>query len=243
MKILAWFVLFTLFGNPFVALFAVIVIYWLLDRWTLGILPDPFRLVSRWRRLRGLDAELAANPHNRKARRDRAEILLQLRRPKAAFAGIRPNVEAGDHDPHTLFLAGKAAFAAGESGVGRKLLEAVREEDPAFAQNRVDLELGRGLLAAGHAELAHEALERFVEARSSTIEGNVLLSRARDAVGDPSGARAARTAAWQAYVGAPRFVRRTERWWAWRANPLRPILWGSLAAAGLAGLVTAATLY
>ncbi|MEO1227845.1 MAG: hypothetical protein AAFZ18_02995 [Myxococcota bacterium] len=243
MKILTWFVLCTLFGNPFVALFAVIVLYWLLDRWTLGILPDPFRIVGRYRRLWRLDAQLEANSHDRKARFDRAETLLELRRPKAAFAAIRPNVEAGDHDPHTLFLAGRAAFAAGEFAVGRKLLEAVRKDEPSFAQNRLDLELGRGLLQGGEAEAAQEALERFVGAREASIEGHVLLSRARAARGDSEGAQAARAVAWKNYTAAPRFVRRTERWWAWRANPVRPVLWGSLAAVGLMGLFVAATVF
>lgn len=231
MKLLQFLVLSVLLGNPLLALFVLVVIYWALDRYTLGLLPDPFRFVSRWRRAAQLRSKLRTNPHDRRTRLALADTYLELRRPGAAFEAAKPNVEAGDHDPHTLFVAGRAAFGAGEAAIGDRLLEAARDEDPTFAQGRVDLELGRGRLDAGDAEGAKEALERFVAGRSSAIEGNVLLARARARLGDAEGARSARSAAWQAYREAPRFLRRRQRWWAWRANPARPLLYLGLVVA------------
>lgn len=231
MKFVQWLLLSVLLGNPILALIVLLVVYWALDRYTLGLLPDPFRLVSRLRRRSATQRKLGINPHDRRARLDLADVLLDLRRPKAAWAVVRPNVEAGDHDPYTLFVAGRAAFGAGEPAIGDRLLEAAREEDADFMQNRVDLELGRGRLAASRPEAAREALERFVAARSSAIEGNVLLARARARLGDLEGARAARAAAWKAYAEAPRFLRRRERWWAFRANPARPLAYALAAAA------------
>lgn len=225
MKFLSWIFLSVLLGNPLLALVVLVVIYWMTDRYTLGLLPDPFRLVSRWQRLSHLNRRLNDNPHDRKARLDKADVLLELRRPKAAFAAVRPNVEAGDHDPHTLYVAGRAAFGAGEFDNGRRLLEAVREDDPSFAQGGIDLELGRGLLQAGRPEEAKVALERFVGGRTSAIEGNVLLGRARAAMGEAEGAAAARHEAWRAFVSAPRFLQRRQRWWAYQANPTRPVIY------------------
>ena len=236
-KFIQWALLSMLLGNPLLALFVLIVVYWALDRYTLGILPDPFRLVSRWRRLSAADRRLRDNPHDRKARLDKADTLLDLRRPTASFAAIRPNIEAGDDDPHTLFIAGRAAFGAGEPVIGNRLLEAVREDDPKFAQGRVDLELGRGRLAAKDFDGAKAALERYVENRTTAIEGNVLLARAFEGLGDSSGAQRAKKAAWTAFTEAPGFVRRRQRLWAWRANPGRPLLY--LAVGAGAGLTFA----
>ncbi len=232
-KFLLWAVLWGLLDNPLLALVVVIAIYWALDRYTLGILPDPLRIVSRWRRLRSVNRRLQANPHDRKARLDKSDVLLELGWPKPAFDAVRPNIEAGDHDPHTLFVAGRAAFGSGEATIGQRLLEAVREDDPNFAQNRVDLELGRGLLKSGDFVGAREALQRYTNARTSVIEGNVLLARVHEGLGDAEAAAAARQAAWTAYTEAPGFLRRRERLWAWRANPSRPLLY--LAAGAAAG--------
>ena len=223
MKFLQWILLSTILGSPWLALLVLVVVYWTLDRYTLGLLPSPFKLFSRLRRLSTANAQLAANPHDRRARLTKADVLLDLRRPKAAFATIRPNVEAGDHDPHTLFIAGRAAFGAGEFDVGDRLLEAVRKDDAHFSHSRIDLELGRGRLNAGRFAEAKDALERFVATRAATVEGQVLLGRVLSKLGDPAGCKEAYNAAWRAYQEAPSFIKRRERWWAWRAQPMRPI--------------------
>ena len=226
MKLLIWISASIILGNPLLAGIIVIVLYWTLDRYTLGLLPDPLRLVSRWRRLHACNQRLKVNSHDRKARLDKAGILLELRWPKTSLETVRFNIDAGDRDPYTLFVAGQAAFGSGDPVIGERLLELVRKDDPTFAQNRVDLELGRGQLKNKNFIAAQTALERFVSARSSAIEGNVLLARAYAGLGKTKAAAAARTAAWAAYQEAPGFLKRRERLWAWRANPVRPILYG-----------------
>lgn len=229
MKFLVWISASIILGNPLLAAIIVVALYWTLDRYTLGLLPDPLRLFSRWRRLSGCNRRLRVNSHDRKARLDKAEVLLELGWPKASLETVRYNIDAGDRDAYTLFIAGQAAFGSGDAVIGERLLELVRKDNPTFAQNRVDLELGRGQLNSKNFLAAQTALERFVSARSSAIEGNLLLSRAYAGLGKKPAASAARTAAWAAYQEAPGFLKRRERLWAWRANPIRPILYLSAA--------------
>lgn len=56
----------------------------------------------------------------------------------------------------------------------------------------------------------------------------MLLARAVRAMGDDGKAALIREEAWNEYVSAPRFQRRVERRWAWRARPSRPITYAVL---------------
>ena len=55
-------------GNPLLAALIVLAAWWLGDRATFRVLPDPFHLLSRWRRRGVLRTQLEVNPHDRRAR-------------------------------------------------------------------------------------------------------------------------------------------------------------------------------
>ncbi len=232
MKWIQWMLLTAVVGNPILAL-GILLVFWLaVDRFTLGILPDPLRIAGRFRRIGRLRRSLAHNPHDRRARVELADLLLSRRRHREAAEVLRYNVEQGDEAARTYFLLGVALLGAGQVERGAAALEEARLIEPDYGTGAIDLELGRGLLAAGQYDQAKAALEAFVEKRHSTIEGKVLLARAKAGLGDEPGAAAARESAWQDYVSSPRFIRRRERWWAWRAKPARPLGYAVLGAAG-----------
>lgn len=224
-----WLLLTMLTGNPILSLLILLVVWWALDRFTLGILPDPVRIFGRLSRIRRLRRVLRENPHDLRARVELADLLIARRRHRDAAEILRYNVEKDDQEARTYYLLGIALMGSGQTDRGAAALEEARLLDPKLGSGAIDLELGRGHLAAGRYEEAKAALERFVAQRSGTIEGNVLLARARDGLGDDAGATAARQAAWQDYVSSPRFVRRRERWWAWRAKPVRPLAYAAIA--------------
>lgn len=224
-----WLLLTMLTGSPILSLVILVLVWWALDRFTLGILPDPVRIFGRLSRIRRLRRTLRENPHDRRARVELADLLIARRRHREAAEILRYNVEQNDHEARTYFLLGVALMGFGQTDRGEAALEEARHLDPKLGSGAIDLELGRGYLAAGRYAEAKEALERFVAHRSGTIEGNVLLARARAGLEDEVGAKAARQAAWHDYVSSPRFVRRRERWWAWRAKPQRPLTYAALA--------------
>jgi predicted Zn-dependent protease len=239
-KWIQWLVLTSIVGNPILALLILLVFWWTVDRFTLGILPDPLRIFGRLRRIGRLKRSLAHNPHDRRARVELADLLVARKRWREAAEVLRYNVEQGDEEARTYFLLGVALMGAGQADRGAASLEEARAIDPGYGSHAIDLELGRGWLAAGQHDKAKEALEAFVDERHSTIEGKVLLARAKAALGDEAGARAARQSAWDDYASSPRFIRRRERWWAWRAKPQRPLTYA--AGAALAGAIAYATL-
>jgi Flp pilus assembly protein TadD len=230
-KLVIFLLLTWLTGSPLLAIAVLLVLYWSVDRVTFGFLPDPVRALRRLQRQGQLARVIADNPHDRRARFERAELLVGMRRFRAAVEVLRGNLEAGDDDPATLLLMGRACAGAGLHDPAARFLQAAQEREPDFAQNAIDLELGRARLLAGDPAGAAPPLRRFVAARTSTVEGRVLLARALDRTGDGPGARRARDEAWEEFAGAPRFQRRRERLWAWRARPSRPIVYALVAAA------------
>ncbi|MBL8919520.1 MAG: hypothetical protein JNJ54_11705 [Myxococcaceae bacterium] len=234
---LLWIVLSALTGSPLGSAVVLLVVWWVVDRFTVGILPDPLRWVMRWRREAHLERVLATNPHDGRARLELAGLLVERARYSRALEVLKPNVEKGDHDAQTLFTMGVACLGAGYPEQGEKLLTTVDEDAPGFRVNEVDLMRGRFRLARGDFAGARAALERLVQARKGTVEGRVLLSRALDGLGDDGAAALMRDEAWGEYVVAPGFQRRKERWWAWRARPSRPVAWALAGVVALALIV------
>lgn len=223
---LLWLLLSSLTGSPILSLLLLVALWWLSDRFTFRLLPDPVGAASRWRRRGQLRATLADNPYDRHARYELAELLLDTGRPREAAEVLRPNVEAGDEDVHTAFTMGAALARGGgeaEAAQAERVLGVARGIEPGFRLGVIDRELGRLRLSRGDFAGAREPLERFLEARPGTVEGRWLLSRALAGLGDAAAARRLREEAWAAYATLPRFRRRHERPFAWRARPWRPL--------------------
>lgn len=222
---LQWIILTAITGSPVAAGLIVVVGWFLVDRYTLGLLPDPLRFLGRWRRAQRLERTLLANPHDRQARRELAELNLQRGRAQRAVELLKPNLEAGDDDVATVFTMGAACLAAGHEAQGVKLLDHVEELQPSFRVGEVHLAKGRAFGASAKWAEAKAALEQLVKVRTGTVEGRVRLAKALAALGDDAKAALLRDEAWNEYVSAPAFQRRQERWWAYRARPSRPLLY------------------
>jgi len=221
---LLWILLSWFTGSPVLAALALLVAWWLGDRFTFRLLPDPLRFAGRWRRMGQLRATLHVNPHDRRARFELAERLLEQGRSAQAAEVLRPNVEAGDEDARTAFAMGAALGRSGGFAQAEKALAVARAQDPRFRSGEIDLELGRQRLARGDHAGAREALTALVAERPGTVEGRYLLARALAGLGDVAGARQVRDQAWREYGALPRFHRRHERPFAWRIKPWRPAL-------------------
>ncbi len=234
---LLWLILSWLTGSPITAALVLLAIWFLGDRVSFRLLPDPVRAWGRFSRRGSLERTLAANPSDRRARFELASLLLDARRPARALEVLRPNLEAGDDDVHTAFLYGVLLGRTGQRAQAERILSLAREKDPAYRLGEIDLELGRNRLGAGDLAGAREALERLVSIRPGTVPGRWLLAKALEGLGDAAGAERVRREAWREYVALPRFRRAEERPWAWRINPWRPAM---IALAVLVALVAVA---
>jgi tetratricopeptide (TPR) repeat protein len=229
-----WLLLSWITGSPLASLAILVLIWWLGDRVTFRVLPDPVRLVRRWQRASRLRRDLSANPHDRRARLELSQLLLELRRPRDAADVLRPNLEAGDDDVHTAFTMGAALARSGAHEPAERCLAAARARDPAFRMGEIDLEVGRLRVRRGDAAGAIEPLSRLVAERPGTVEGRFWLARALERQGDAASAARVREEAWREYAALPRFRRGDERPYAWRIRPWRPALVAIVAALAVA---------
>ena len=230
---LVWFLLSTLTGNPIGAAIALIVVWLVLDRFTLGLTWGGWRWVQRRRREWAVERMLLANPHDRQARRELAELLVLRGAYARAVETLKPNLEAGDDDHATLYTMGVACMGAGHQVQGEKLLAHLAELQPEFRVGELEFATGRARLARKDFKGAREALERGIQIRRGTVEGRVLLAQSFSGLGDAPAAALMRDEAWREYVGAPGLQRRRERLWAWRARPSRPLAYAMALALGL----------
>ena len=233
MSWLWWIILSGLTRSPVGSAIALILFWLVLDRFTLGLMPDPFRWFLRRRRETKLQRILLGNPHDRQSRRELAELQVMRRAHARAVDTLKPNLEAGDDDHATVFTMGVACLGAGHWAQGEKLLEHLAETHPDFRVGELDFAIGRARLARQDFRGARDALTQAIKVRRGTVEGRVLLSRALMGLGDAPAAALMRDEAWNEYVSAPGFQRRKERLWAWRARPSRPATYGILIAMAL----------
>ncbi|WP_244238209.1 hypothetical protein [Corallococcus terminator] len=228
-KWLLWMGLTLLTGSPLMSLALLAVLLFAADRFTLQVIPSPVRALKKWQRAGELAGTILTNTHDRRARAELADIRLGQKRYAEAVDLLRPNLDAGDDDVDTLYLLGVAYLGAGEAPKGELLLDEAARLDADYRQGAIDLERGRFRLQRGDLKNAREALERFLLVRQGSVEGRVLLSRVLLKEGLVAEAKAMRDAAWREYTVAPRFQRRRDRWWAYRARPSRPLTYAALA--------------
>ncbi len=237
-KWILWVFLTLLTGSPFLSLGLILLLVLVADRFTWQVLPSPVRLIKRFQRAGELAGTILTNPHERRARHELADIRVEQRRYAEAVDILRPNLEAGDDDVDTLYLLGVAYLGAGDAQRGELLLDEAEKLDSGHKLGAIHLERGRFRLKRGDVAGAVEALERYCQARHGTVEGRYLLAKALGQSGKSAEAKRMRDLAWQEYVAAPRFHRRRERKWAWRARPSRPLMYAAAVALVLGTLAS-----
>jgi tetratricopeptide (TPR) repeat protein len=184
-------------------------------------LPDPFVLIRTAGRIGSLRRQIAANPSNVTARRDLAAVLLERRRPAAARDLLREAIQRDPQSAELSYLLGCALLESGDAeGSLAPLVRAV-EIDPKLRMGEPYLVAADALYKLDRLEEAEDALERYVSANSSSIEGWVRLARVRGRRKDPDGARKALAEALHTFQALPGYHRRRQFGWWLRAQLAR----------------------
>src|SRR5262249_50218128 len=140
------------------------------------VLPDPLVWIRTAGRIGTLRRQIQANPANATARRDLEMILLERLRPRAALKLLD---EARQRDPanaELLYWAGLARLRPGDTeGSLEPLVHAV-ELDPRVRFGEPYLCAALALQRLGRLDEAADALERYVDTNSSSVEGHVRLA-------------------------------------------------------------------
>ena len=239
-KILSFFVLSSLFGSPWIAIAVLIAIYWILDRSTLRYLPGPWAVVRRWLARRRLEAAIEHNPHDFRTTLELGKMQLEGRRWTKALELLARAKEAYRDDASVQVLHALARLGAGERE-GADEVERLMTANPKLRFGEPWLDAAEILLRVKDAPRAKLMLQRFLGQQPSNVKALYLLGRAHAATGDTQAGRGARAKAWHEYGTTPAFKRREFRVWAYRANPLRPAIYGACVLGALVLLGVALT--
>ena len=219
-------------GGWGVAALVLVVVIVALDGLWLRALPRP---LAHWRgrqRESALRTRLEINPHDRSARFDLAERLVRTGRGAEALPLVEANLAAGDDDVEHLLLAGMAAATGTPEAFDRahEHFAAAIERNAGFRSGAPWLELGRAAWACGRHEQAIAALDEALQCRPGSVEIRTMLADSLRASGRAAEGDQRRAEAIARFTEAPKFERRMQRSWAWRADPM--LRWRYLAAVG-----------
>ncbi len=238
-KFFAFWIAYLVTGSPLAAVLVVLALWLFADWQTFGFARRGLRTLRDLRRQGQLSRVLMLNLHDRKARVDLGEILVRQRRFEKAMETLKPALETDPGDEAALFWMGLSCLGFGRFSEGELFLQTVAGVAASTLRDQAFLELGRGRLKRRDGPGAQGFLEDLLGRTPSHVEGRYLLSQALDLQGDGVGARRERERVWAEYRSSPRYLRRSERLWAWRARPQRPIVYAILIAATLAVVGTA----
>ncbi len=186
--------------------------------------PDPFVILQTMGRIRGLRQQIEANPSNVTARRDLATIYLQRLRPRAALKLLDEARQRAPNDAELLFLTGLARLRTGDAKGALEPLVMAVEVDPRVRFGEPYLVAADALVRQNMLEEAADALHRYTDANTSSVEGRVRLALLEHRRGERDAAKEALRDALSTWRQVPRFRRRKElRWW-FRAQWARLII-------------------
>jgi len=217
-KFLIFALLTFLTGSPWTALLVALVLYLLFDLQYLGFARAAVGRIKTAVEIRELQADVALNPHNAAALSDLGRLLILNGRAQEAVAPLERAIERLEDSDETNYYLGLAYLKTGREQKGEARITKALALNPRFRYGEPYLRLGEHYLAQGRYEQAQTMLRKLGEIHSSSVEGFYLLGESHRRTGDIAQARDAYRNSVAAFRHSPRYKRREERRWVWRAR-------------------------
>lgn len=216
-KIFVFSLLWYLTGNPFLAILILLVIFYVLDRRYVGIMPNIFRPIQLSRKASRLRQELLSNPHNTSSKLELARILIERKQYKDAVHYLELAMDIMEDSADVHYELGLCYLKLGELSKGERLMLKALELNPKVKYGEPYLRIGEAL-AAVNPEKAIAYLEQFREVHSSSCEAYYRLGQMYQQLGRVDDAKRAFRDTLDIYRGLPRYSKRKQRRWAFLAR-------------------------
>jgi tetratricopeptide (TPR) repeat protein len=212
-KLLAFPLLWYLTGNPFLAILILLIIFYVLDRRFVGIMPNIFRPFQLSRRATRLRQELMSNPHNISVKLELARICIERKKYEEALQYLQETMTVMEDSADVHYELGLCYLRLGDPAKGESLMLKAMELNPRVKYGEPYLRMGEAL-AEVNPEKAVAYLEQFREFHSSSCEAYYRLGLLYQKLERTDDAKRAFRETLDIYRSLPRYSRRQQRRWA-----------------------------
>lgn len=215
-KIFGFFLLYQLFGNPFIALLILLVILYFLDRRYVGILPSISRPFRRGRQISKLRTTISLNPNDVSSKFELARLLSERKRyseSKELLTGIADRYE---QSAEYWVELGYVNLKLGLLPEGEAQMLQGLEINRRAQYGQPYLRLAETFRSMNQDKALHY-VSQFQEIQSSSSEAYYLAGSMYKVLGRDADAKQAFAESIAIYRSLPKYKKRQERGWALRS--------------------------
>ncbi|XEC93347.1 tetratricopeptide repeat protein [Paenibacillus tarimensis] len=216
-KFLLFPLLWWIFGNPFVAIIVLLLLFYFIDRRFIGLSPSlikPFRRRSRISKLR---QQLLLNPNDLSAKQEISRLLIEQNKYREARKWLEPISDRMDHSAEYWDDLGTVLLHTGEPVKGEEAIRKALEINPRVKYGAPYLRLAN-IYADKDADQAIRLLDEFRSIHSSSCEAYYRLGDIYLRLGQMEQAGKAFEEAVQIYRSLPKYKKKEERRWALKSK-------------------------
>jgi len=212
--------LYWLLGNPFVALLVILIIYFTIDRTYFGFIPDPFKAFKKAGRIRELQRTVDINPYDARSLKELGIFMIDKKDCRKAREYFEKAANKMSDDPEYNYYYGLSLARCGEICKGRELLEAALKNSPNLKYGEPFIMFAEVYIDNGDYVSALPLLERFENIHSSSSRGFYQLGVVKLKLGMNAEGKEYLKKTIAVFKASPRFKRKVDRKWAWKARAL-----------------------
>ncbi|KPV42743.1 tetratricopeptide repeat protein [Alicyclobacillus ferrooxydans] len=212
-KLLVFYLILRITGNPFLAIIVILAIYYFVDRRYIGLLPSIAKPFQRQRRMSYLRRQVQLNPHDTPAKHDLAEAYIEVHKYQTALSLLESLPKQMQGSAEILYLTGLCHLNLEDKERGESLIIQSLEIDKRLNYGEPYLRLAAGV-ANTHPDRAVAYLNAFQQQNVSSCESYYRMGKLQQLLGNSRGAQEAWRECLDTYRMLPRFRKRRDRRWA-----------------------------
>lgn len=203
--------------SPLTALLLLVVVYAVIDRRFIGILPDFLQPWRRWQKISGLKREIQAYPYDGRILYELGALLTEQGKTKEGLHYLEKAAERLPEHPDVQYFLGVALFQSGQPEEGRQALEKALALNPKVRYGAPYVYLVDYYL---HRENGESAAAQYLDkiAEYGSPEYYYRLGLVFQKAGRPEKAKEMFAEAAANFRSCPTFYRKKHRSWAFRAK-------------------------
>ncbi len=219
-KFFLFYLLYWLLGNPFLAILVILILYFTIDRTFFGFIPDPFKAFKKAGRIRELQKTILINPHDARSLKELGIFMIEKKDYRKARDFLEKAANKFSDDPEFNYYYGLSMARCGDIQKGRALVDAAIKNSPGLKYGEPFMMMAEVYIDNGDYSSALPLLKNFENIHSSSSRGFYQMGLVRLKLGMKEEGTEYLKKAIEAFKASPRFKRKVDRKWAWKARAL-----------------------